>query len=186
VRLRAYASADTRCARKGKANAVSGRTDEGNLTAGFGPDAPAAGLAGNRTVPKTPASLQPSAERCQNAAPLPAGSHLQSEPHIEPEHRAPRPSSPGPCRFPTKAICSRFFTTRLPGRFGEGSLRGRLQPDATNGRGVDFMRTNQRVSAPRCSLLTASTARYARFAVGEDAGRSDPGFKPSGSRGISP
>src|SRR6266446_294097 len=63
------------------------------------PASPVAGFAGIRAVPKTPASSQPSADRCQNAAPLPAGSHLQSEPHNEPEHRAPRPSSPSYCRI---------------------------------------------------------------------------------------
>jgi hypothetical protein len=35
-------------------------------------------------------------------------------PRSEPEHTAPRPSSPGPCRFPTKAICCRIFTPALP------------------------------------------------------------------------
>src|SRR4029077_6783635 len=64
--------------------------------------------------PKTPASSQPSADRSHNAAPLPAGSAPQSEPHNEPEHRAPPPSSPGLCRFPTKAICCRIFTPAQP------------------------------------------------------------------------
>jgi hypothetical protein len=32
---------------------------------------------------------------------------------IEPEHEAPRPSSPNPCRLPTKAICCRIFTPAL-------------------------------------------------------------------------
>ena len=49
-----------------------------------------------RGAPKTPASWPPSAGKSQNAAPLPAGSHLQSEPHNEPARKAPRPSSPGP------------------------------------------------------------------------------------------
>ena len=50
----------------------------------------------------------------QNAAPLPAGSHPQSEPHNEPEHKAPRSSSPGPCRLPTKAIYCHSFTPAQP------------------------------------------------------------------------
>jgi hypothetical protein len=37
---------------------------------------PAAGSAGTRAVPKTPASSRPSADRFQNAAPLPAGADL--------------------------------------------------------------------------------------------------------------
>src|SRR4051794_39753566 len=61
-----------------------------------------------------PASSPPSAGRSHIAAPLPAGSHPQSEPHNEPEHRAPRSSSPGPCRCPTKAICCRIFTPAQP------------------------------------------------------------------------
>src|SRR5271169_6439986 len=77
-------------------------------------DAPAAASAGTRVGPKTPASSPPSAGRSQNAGPLRAGSHLQSEPHIEPERKAPRPSSPGPCHLPTKAICCRIFTPALP------------------------------------------------------------------------
>src|SRR5882757_9532752 len=77
-------------------------------------DAPAAGSAGTRAAPKTPASSLPSAGQSHNAAPLPAGSHPQSEPHNEPERKAPHPSSPSPCRFPTKAICCRIFTPALP------------------------------------------------------------------------
>src|SRR5215468_1677410 len=65
-------------------------------------------------APRTPASWLPSAGQSQNVAPLPAGSHLQSEPQNELERTAPRPSSPGPCHFPTKAICCRIFIPALP------------------------------------------------------------------------
>ena len=71
---------------------------------------------GIRAGPKTPASSLPSAGRCQNAAPLPAGSHLLSERQNEPERKAPRPSSPSPCRLTTKAICCRIFTPAPPHR----------------------------------------------------------------------
>jgi len=37
---------------------------------------------------------------------------LQSEPQNESERRAPRPSSPGPCRFRTTAIAARFLLRR--------------------------------------------------------------------------
>jgi hypothetical protein len=50
------------------------------------------------------------------------------------------------------------------------------------------MQANQRVSAPGRGPLAASTAsraRYARFTVAEDAGRGDPGLKPSGIREMS-
>ena len=46
--------------------------------------------------------------RSQTAAPLPAGSDPQSEPHNEPEHRAPRPSSPGPCRLRQRPLAAGF------------------------------------------------------------------------------
>ena len=55
-----------------------------------------AGSADTRGAPKTPASWPPSAGQSQIAAPLPAGSRLQSEPQSEPERKAPRPSSLGP------------------------------------------------------------------------------------------
>src|SRR5262249_15195732 len=73
-----------------------------------------AAAADTRAAPRTPASWLPSAGQSQNVAPLPAGSHLQSEPQNELERTAPRPSSPGPCRFPTNAICCRIFIPALP------------------------------------------------------------------------
>src|SRR5258708_16056936 len=93
-------------------------------------DAPAAGSAGTRAAPKTPASSLPSAGQSHNAAPLPAGSHPQSEPHNEPERKAPHPSSPSPCRFPTKAICCRIFTPALPD-YPAASLRDFLSGAST-------------------------------------------------------
>src|SRR3954467_15286656 len=59
-------------------------------------DVLAAGSADNRAVPKTPASWLLSADQSQTDAPLPGGPAPQSEPHNEPAHRAPRPSSPTP------------------------------------------------------------------------------------------
>src|SRR5258708_36105772 len=94
-------------------------------------DAPAAGSAGTRAAPKTPASSLPSAGQSHNAAPLPAGSHPQSEPHNEPERKAPHPSSPSPCRFPTKAICCRIFTPALPD-YPAASLRDFLSGASTS------------------------------------------------------
>ena len=65
-------------------------------------------------VSKTPASSLPAAGRSHNAAPLPAGSPPQSKPQNEPERIDPRPSSPSPCRFTTKANRCRFFTPAQP------------------------------------------------------------------------
>src|ERR1700693_2152487 len=43
-----------------------------------------------------------------------AGQPLGAEPRNEPEHRAPRLSSPGPCRLPTRASRRRSFTPAQP------------------------------------------------------------------------
>src|ERR1019366_6846190 len=77
-------------------------------------DAPLVASADTRAVPRTPASWLLSADRSQTAAPLPGGSDPRSEPRNEPAHKAPRPSSPGPCLFPAKAICCWSFTPAQP------------------------------------------------------------------------
>jgi len=87
------------------------------------------GAVSGRGAPKTPASWPPSAGRSQNAAPLPAGSHLRSEPQNAPERKPPRPSSPGPCRFRQRPSAVGFLLRRYRSarRFSEGSLLRRLQ-----------------------------------------------------------
>jgi hypothetical protein len=131
VRLCAYASANTRCVRKGKANTVNGRSDEGNLTAGSDrtrrrPASPVAGRYRKRRYLRNRPRIDAKTPRR-----FPAGSHLQSELHIDSEHRAPRPSSPGRCGFPTKAICCRFFTPAQPD-YPAASVRN-LAPELTYG-----------------------------------------------------
>jgi hypothetical protein len=118
---------------------------------------PAAGSGGTRGAPKTPASWPQSAGQSQNAAPLPAGSHLQSEPQNEPERKAPRPSSPSPCRFPTKAICCRIFTPALPGH-PAASVRDFCSGDYTvRGRSQKFSKRRSNVlGGRRRGLRTAS------------------------------
>jgi hypothetical protein len=55
--------------------------------------------------------------RAHNVALLPAGLDPQSEPHIAPERRAPRPLPRGQCRLPTKATAAAVSLRRtgLPG-----------------------------------------------------------------------
>jgi len=65
-------------------------------------------------IPESVAGLLRNQHRSHNAAPLLAGLLLQSEPQNEPERKAPRPSSPGPCRLTTTAICRRIFTPARP------------------------------------------------------------------------
>src|SRR6266403_2174850 len=120
-------------------------------------DAPAAGSAGTRAAPKTPASSLPSAGQSHNAAPLPAGSHPQSEPHNEPERKAPHPSSPSPCRFPTKAICCRIFTPALPD-YPAASLRAFLS-------GASSLASRYMLADMECTHAAALTA------VADNAGR---------------
>jgi hypothetical protein len=60
-------------------------------------------------------------------------------PHFrnEPEHGAPRPSSPGPYRLPTKAICCRFFTPAQPD-YPAASVRDFLSGAHTQEGRADF------------------------------------------------
>src|SRR5204862_6794739 len=119
---------------------------------------PAAGSAGIRAAPKTPASSPPSAGRSRNDARLPAGLPLQSEPQNEPERIDPRSSSPGPCRFTTEVTCPDFYSgaTGRSGRFGEGFLLRRLQEDRALAKWTDLGRIP---SSRRPSVSIASVSR---------------------------
>src|SRR3954465_14212276 len=81
-------------------------------------DVLAAGAADNRAGPKTPASWLRSADQSQTDAPLPGGSTPQSEPHNEPAHRVPRPSSLDPCRLRAKGHPLTEFYSGATGRSG--------------------------------------------------------------------
>src|SRR3954452_2372467 len=91
-------------------------------------DAPAAGSAGIRVGPKTPASWLLSAGQCQTAAPLPVGSDPRSVPRNDPpiklHHLHPPPSAITPKGY----LLPEFYSgaTGLTGRFNEGFLLRRL------------------------------------------------------------
>src|SRR3954452_15891704 len=79
-------------------------------------DAPAAGSAGIRVGPKTPASWLLSAGRSQTAAPLPVGSDPRSVPRNEPAHKAPPPSSPALGRYAKGLPAAVILLRRKPDR----------------------------------------------------------------------
>ena len=86
---------------------------------------------------RTSSSWRPSEGRSQTVAPPRYDSALQSGPHSEPVHTAPRPSSPALCRSNAKGyLLLDFFSGApgTPGRFSEGLLLRRLHPgvDAVN------------------------------------------------------
>src|SRR3977135_2658556 len=91
---------------------------------------PAASCVGNPAAPRTSSSWPRSAGRSRTAAPPPARSDPQCEPHAEPSNNRPRSSSPALCRLKAKRLSAAGFLLRRdrkPGRFSEGLLLRRLQ-----------------------------------------------------------
>src|SRR3979411_2019112 len=91
---------------------------------------PAASCVGNPAAPRTSSSCSRSAGRSRTAAPPPARSDPQCEPHAEPSNNRPRSSSPALCRLKAKRLSAAGFLLRRdrkPGRFSEGLLLRRLQ-----------------------------------------------------------
>src|SRR3981189_199338 len=92
---------------------------------------PAASCVGNPARRRTSSSGPRSAGRSRTAAPPPARSDPQGEPHAEPSNNRPRSSSPALCRLKAKRLSAAGFLLRRdrkPGRFSEGLLLRRLQP----------------------------------------------------------
>src|SRR5271170_2049107 len=90
---------------------------------------PAASCARNPAALRTSSSCSRSADQSQTAAPPPARSAPQSEPHAVPSNRDPRPSSLALCRIEGKGyLLPDFYSgaTGRPGRFSEGLLLRRL------------------------------------------------------------
>src|SRR6202043_3431959 len=91
---------------------------------------PAASCARNPAVPKTSPSWRLSEDQSQIVVPPRDGLAPQSEPHSEPVHIAPRPSSPALCRSNAKGyLLPDFYSgcaTGIPGRFSEGLLLRRV------------------------------------------------------------
>src|ERR1700730_15646682 len=92
---------------------------------------PAASCACNPAEPRTSSSCSRSAGQSQTAAPPPARSDPQCEPHAVPSNSRPRPSSPALCRLKAKRLPAAGFLLRRDresGRFSEGLLLRRLHP----------------------------------------------------------
>src|SRR3979411_2703019 len=90
----------------------------------------AASCARNPAVPKTSPSWRLSEDQSQIVVPPRDGLAPQSEPHSEPVHIAPRPSSPALCQSNAKGyLLPDFYSgcaTGIPGRFSEGLLLRRV------------------------------------------------------------
>src|SRR5450830_1116084 len=91
---------------------------------------PAASCAHNPAAPRTLPSWQPSEDQARTVGPPPARSSPRSEPHSEPVHIVPRPSSPALCQSDAKGyLLPNYYSgaTGIPGRFSEGLLLRRSQ-----------------------------------------------------------
>src|SRR5664279_4103683 len=93
---------------------------------------PAASCAHNPAAPRTLPSWQPSEDQARTVGPPPARSSPRSEPHSEPVHIVPRPSSPALCQSDAKGyLLPDFYSgcaTGIPGRLTEGLLLWRSHP----------------------------------------------------------
>src|ERR1035441_4317434 len=87
---------------------------------------PAAFFAHNPAAPRTLPSWQPFEDQAQTVGPPPARSSPRSEPHSEPVHIVPRPSSPALCQSDAKGYLLPDFYSgcapRISGRLTEGLL----------------------------------------------------------------
>src|SRR5665213_2811659 len=87
---------------------------------------PAASCAHNPAAPRTLPSWQPFEDQAQTVGPPPARSIPRSEPHSEPVHIVPRPSSPALCQSDAKGYLLPDFYSGcaigISGRLTEGLL----------------------------------------------------------------
>src|SRR5664280_263244 len=84
----------------------------------------------NLAAPRTLPSWLPSEGQARIVVPPPVRSIPRSEPHSEPVHIVPRPSSPALCQSDAKGyLLPDYYSgaTGIPGRFSEGLLLRRLQ-----------------------------------------------------------
>src|ERR1017187_10441286 len=92
---------------------------------------PAASCAHNPAAPRTLPSWQPFEDQAQTVGPPPAHSSPRSEPHSEPVHIVPRPSSPALCQSDAKGYLLPDFYSGcaigISGRLTEGLLLWRSQ-----------------------------------------------------------
>src|ERR1035441_2944839 len=103
---------------------------------------PAASCAHNPAAPRTLPSWQPFEDQAQTVGPPPARSSPRSEPHSEPVHIVPRPSSPALCQSDAKGyLLPDFYSgcaTGIPGRLTEGLLLWRSQKAAKRQKFVEL------------------------------------------------
>src|SRR5450759_481737 len=91
---------------------------------------PAPSCAHNPAAPRTLPSWLPSEGQARTVVPPPVRSIPRSEPHSEPVHIVPRPSSPALCQSDAKGyLLPDYYSgaTGIPGRFSEGLLLRRLE-----------------------------------------------------------
>src|SRR6476659_6885112 len=93
---------------------------------------PAASCARNPAAPRTSSSCSRSEDRSQIGGPPPARSDPQSEPHVAPLSRDPRPSSPALCST-QRDICCRIFTPAQPDYPAASVTAGRAEVLLFNG-----------------------------------------------------
>src|ERR1039458_10451148 len=104
---------------------------------------PAPSCARNPAAPRTLPSWLPSEGQARTVVPPPVRSIPRSEPHSEPAHIVPRPSSPALCQSDAKGyLLPDYYSgaTGIPGRFSEGLLLRRLHNNMLRpwiGPGVD-------------------------------------------------
>src|SRR5450756_133659 len=94
---------------------------------------PAPSCAHNPAAPRTLPSWLPSEGQARTVVPPPVRSIPRSEPHSEPAHIVPRPSSPALCQSDAKGyLLPDYYSgaTGIPGRFSEGLLLRRLDRDS--------------------------------------------------------
>src|ERR1035441_2845918 len=112
---------------------------------------PAASCAHNPAAPRTLPSWQPSEDQARTVGPPPARSSPRSEPHSEPVHIVPRPSSPALCQSDAKGYLLPDFYSGcaigISGRLTEGLLlwRSHLWQTLSKTEGIlgEQGRTNQ-------------------------------------------
>src|SRR3984893_11566551 len=127
-----------------------------------------ASCARNPAVPKTSPSWRLSEDQSQIVVPPRDGSAPQFEPHSEPVHIAPRPSSPALCQSNAKGyLLPDFYSgcaTGIPGSCSEGLLLRRVQlRDAT----TDIRPERHRSEVPNQNGRSVLAGDRHRFQIGE-------------------
>src|ERR1035437_5018918 len=112
---------------------------------------PAASCAHNPAAPRTLPSWQPFEDQAQTVGPPPAHSSPRSEPHSEPVHIVPRPSSPALCQSDAKGYLLPDFYSGcaigISGRLTEGLLLWRSHRNMQRHRHQEFIRFLNAVEA---------------------------------------